>query len=110
MIDPPSDVKAHQAEQILELVWPDGAVDRLPYRYLRAECPCASCRDEWSGERIIHIEDVREEIKLVGLEMVGNYAIQPSWNDGHSSGIYTWELLREAAQGTPGREQPPSQP
>jgi len=101
MIDPPRDIKAHQAEQVLEITWPDGEVHRLPYRFLRAECPCASCRDEWSGARIIQIEHVREEIKLEGLELVGNYALQPSWNDGHSSGIYTWELLRETALGIP---------
>lgn len=98
MIDPPSNIRAHQAEQILEVTWPDGALDRLPYRFLRAECPCASCRDEWSGERIIQIEHVREDVKLEGLEPVGSYAIQPSWSDGHSTGIFTWELLREAAR------------
>ena len=98
MIDPPTNIRAHQAEQILEVSWPDGEVDRLPYRFLRAECPCASCRDEWTGERIIQIEHVRENIKLDGIEPVGTYAIQPSWSDGHSTGIFTWELLREAAR------------
>lgn len=101
MIDPPSNIRAHQAEQVLEITWPDGSVDRLPYRALRAECPCASCQDEWTGERIIQVEHVREDIKLDGLEMVGSYAIQPTWSDGHSTGIYTWELLRKAAADLP---------
>ncbi|WP_165071735.1 gamma-butyrobetaine hydroxylase-like domain-containing protein [Paludisphaera rhizosphaerae] len=101
MIDPPTNIRAHQAEQILEVSWPDGEVHRLPYRYLRAECPCASCRDEWTGERIIQIEHVREDVKLEGIEAVGSYAIQPSWSDGHSTGIFTWELLREAAHNLP---------
>jgi DUF971 family protein len=101
MIDPPSNIRAHQADQILEVAWPDGSVDRFPYRFLRAECPCASCRDEWSGERLIQIEHVREDVKLEGLEPVGNYAIKPSWSDGHSSGIFTWDMLRETALSIP---------
>lgn len=101
MIEAPSNIKAHQGDQILEIVWPDGAVDRLPYRFLRAECPCASCQDEWTGARIIQVEHVREDIKLDGLGAVGNYAIQPSWSDGHSTGILTWELLRKAAADLP---------
>ena len=104
MIDPPTNIRAHQAEQILEVSWPDGEVHRLPYRFLRAECPCASCRDEWSGERIIQIEHVREDVKLEGIEAVGSYAIQPSWSDGHSTGIFTWELLRETGLNLPKSE------
>jgi len=101
MIDPPSNIRAHQGDQVLEVAWPDGRVDRFPYRFLRSECPCASCRDEWTGERIIHIEDVRENIQLEGMEAVGSYAIRPSWSDGHSSGILTWETLRELAAQIP---------
>jgi len=104
MIDPPRNIRAHQADQILEIDWADGSVDRFPYRFLRAECPCASCRDEWSGERIIQIEHVREDVKLEGIEPVGNYAIKPLWSDGHSTGIFTWELLQEAARSIPAPE------
>lgn len=104
MIDPPTNIRAHQAEQILEVSWPDGEIHRLPYRFLRAECPCASCRDEWTGERIIQIEHVREDVKLEGIEAVGSYAIQPSWSDGHSTGIFTWELIRETGLNLPRSE------
>lgn len=97
MIDPPSDIKARQAEQVLEITWPDGGADRIPYRVLRAACPCAACKDEFTGERIIRYEDVREDVRLEGLETVGSYAVKPFWNDGHSTGIYTWEQLRETA-------------
>lgn len=83
------------------MTWSDGRVDRFPYRFLRSECPCASCRDEWTGERIIHIEDVRENLQLEGMETVGSYALKPSWSDGHSSGILTWETLRELAAQIP---------
>src|SRR5262249_46896337 len=49
MTDPPTNIRALQAEQVLEVSWPDERVDRLAYRLLRSECPCASCRNEWTG-------------------------------------------------------------
>jgi DUF971 family protein len=97
MIDPPSNIRALQAEQVLEVAWPDVRVDRFPYRFLRSECPCASCRDEWTGERIIREASIRPDLKLEGMELIGTYAVQLAWNDGHSSGLYTWESLRQLA-------------
>lgn len=97
MIDPPSNIRALQAEQLLEVTWPNGAVDRLPYLYLRSECPCANCRDEWTGERILRPESIRRDLNLTGLDPVGTYAVQFVWNDGHSSGIFTWESLHQLA-------------
>jgi DUF971 family protein len=99
MIEPPNNIRARQAEQELEIVWADGRTDRFSYRTLRAECPCASCRDEWTGERIIQPASIRPDLRLEGLELVGNYAVQPKWNDGHSSGLFTWELLQRLATG-----------
>ena len=97
MSDPPTNIRAHQADQTLELTWPDGATDRLPYRDLRAHCPCAACHDEWTGARILDPASIRPDLKLEGMEAVGNYAVRLGWNDGHSSGLYTWETLRRLA-------------
>ena len=98
MSDAPTNIRALQAEQILELTWDDGTVDRLPYRHLRAECPCASCRDEWTGERTLDPKSIRVDLKLDGMEPIGNYAVRLGWNDGHSSGLYTWETLQRLAR------------
>jgi DUF971 family protein len=99
MTDPPTNIRALQADQVLELAWPDGRVDRLPYRYLRGECPCATCRDEWTGARILDPANVPADIALTGMEPVGNYAVRLAWSDGHSSGLYTWEALANLATG-----------
>jgi DUF971 family protein len=101
MTEPPTNIRAFQAEQVLELTWPGGRVDRLDYRYLRGECPCATCRDEWTGARILDPSDVRPDLKLEGMEPVGNYAVRLAWNDGHGSGLYTWEALANLADSSP---------
>jgi DUF971 family protein len=97
MIDPPTNIRALQGEQVLEVTWSDGLVARFPYRFLRYQCPCASCQDEWTHERIINEDSIRPDLKLEGMEPIGTYAVQPAWSDGHSSGLYTWETLRELA-------------
>ncbi|HEV3121091.1 MAG TPA: DUF971 domain-containing protein [Isosphaeraceae bacterium] len=97
MIDAPTNIRAHQAEQVLELVWDDAAPVRLPYHFLRSECPCASCRDEWTGKRILDPNSIRADLKIEALEPVGNYAVRLAWNDGHGSGLYTWETLHRLA-------------
>ncbi len=102
MSEAPTNVRAHQSEQVLELTWQDGTVDRLPYHYLRGECPCASCRNEWTGERILDPKSIRPDLKLDGMESIGNYAVRLGWNDGHSSGLYTWENLRRLCNERPG--------
>jgi DUF971 family protein len=93
MADAPTNIRALQAERVLELTWPDGRVDRLGYRLLRGECPCASCRDEWTGARRLDPAAVPADIRLAGMEAVGNYAVRLAWDDGHGSGLYTWESL-----------------
>ncbi len=103
MSEAPTNIRAHQAEQVLELSWSDGSVARLPYHYLRGECPCASCRNEWTGERILDPATLPADLRLEGMEGIGSYAVRLGWNDGHSSGLYTWETLQRLT-----REWPPS--
>ncbi len=102
MTETPTNIRALQGDQVLELTWESGAVARLPYKELRGECPCASCRNEWTGERILDPETIPDDIKLEGMEPIGNYAVRLNWSDGHSSGLYTWETLARIALKPPG--------
>lgn len=95
MVNPPTGIRAIQSEQVLELGWENGTEFRIPYRHLRANCPCATCRDEWTGKRLLDPNSLREDLKLEGMEGIGHYAVRLVWNDGHRSGIFTWEMLRE---------------
>jgi DUF971 family protein len=101
MTDPPSNIRAHQADQVLELAWEDGRVDHLPYRYIRGECTCATCKDEWTHERIIDPASIRAGLQLEGMELIGYYAVRLVWNDGHSSGLFSWDILRRLADDAP---------
>jgi DUF971 family protein len=94
----PTNIRAQQADQALELTWPDGRVDLLAYRHIRSNCPCASCRDEWTGARILDPAAIRQDLKVEGMEPVGSYAVRLVWNDGHGTGLYTWESLRTLAE------------
>ncbi len=94
MPDAPTLFRAHKAEREFEIAWPDGTAARLPFRTLRAACPCAMCVDEMTGVRIIRLEDVPEDIAPVKLEPAGNYALRIAWSDGHATGIYPWDRLR----------------
>ena len=94
MPDPPTNIRALQAQQTLEITWPEGTVKLLPYLMVRSECPCATCRNEWTGERVLDTASIPADLKLTGMENIGTYAVQFAWSDGHSSGIFTWETLR----------------
>jgi DUF971 family protein len=83
---------------VLGIQWSDGHKGVYPVRYLRQQCPCAACVDEWTGERRLNVDDVPMLIMLQDIVPVGRYALQFRWNDGHDSGIYSYTLLRKLCQ------------
>lgn len=99
MTEPPIDIKARQAEGMLTLTWgtPEWSVS-LPYKDLRSECPCAACKDEWTGARILDPATIDPNIKISDMELVGSYALKIGWSDGHGSGLFTWENLRKLSE------------
>ncbi len=77
----------------LHIDWKDGGSRQYAYRLLRICCPCASCIDEWSGQKILDETTIPTNIIPRKSNFVGNYAIQIEWSDGHNTGIYSWKLL-----------------
>jgi len=86
---------AQRGERELEIAWADGQRGTLDVRALRLACRCAVCVDEWSGEDRLDPASVPEDVRPVKLQPVGRYAIQIDWSDGHTSGIYPFDRLRE---------------
>ncbi len=95
MVQPPKSIRSLSEDQVLELVWESGKTTRFPFRFLRQQCPCAACVNEFTGERILDPESVPQEIQPEGLGFSGNYGLKIGWSDGHHSGIYTWERFEE---------------
>jgi ATP-binding protein involved in chromosome partitioning len=79
----------------VRIVWKDGHESLYPGRALRAACSCAGCVDELSGSKRLHEAFLPQDIYPLAIEPVGRYAIRFRWSDGHSTGIYTFEHLRE---------------
>ena len=79
----------------LILGWADGQSSRLAPRDLRIDCPCAKCRDEVSGKRLLDPGSVPLDIRLTRIWSVGNYALGMAFSDGHDTGIYTFKTLRK---------------
>ena len=95
MVLAPRDLKALRSERVLRITWGDGRVADLRFKYLRGECGCAGCVDEITGERILDVTTIPEDLGLESMQLVGNYAVRVHWSDGHATGLYTWERLRE---------------
>lgn len=79
----------------LTITWRDGAVAHYPYFYLRNVCPCASCVDEITGEKVLDAKRIPADIHIRQADYVGNYALRITWSDGHDTGIYAFRFLRE---------------
>lgn len=86
-------------DKFLKTVWSDGYEASIKLESLRKNCPCATCRDERdkaSGQKFMLLNTFKAgQNELTNIQAAGNYAIVPTWGDGHDTGIYTWEVLRE---------------
>lgn len=94
----PKNIRSIRSDRQLELTWPDGLTVSIPFRYLRGRCSCAVCVNEFTGQRVVDVPDIPEGIEVEGAELVGNYALKITWNDRHSSGLYTWDYLRKLCE------------
>src|ERR1700756_3366326 len=94
-------MQAVQVEQIgneVAIKWEDGSESYIPLEKLRRACPCAGCKGEVDVMGNLYKNPEKplspSAFRLVRIETVGTYAVQPIWADGHATGIYTFEYLR----------------
>jgi ATP-binding protein involved in chromosome partitioning len=80
----------------VRFVWDEGHEDMWPARELRLQCTCALCQSEMTGERILDPDSVPEDISVTHMEFVGNYGLSIHFSDGHTTGIYRWQLLQRS--------------
>lgn len=99
----PKGVKVLGSQRKLKIEWASGQVTECAFSRLRKNCPCAECRSERDQEPNQLVDEVSGELVLrtgttlsiTKVELVGNYALQIEWSDGHKHGIYTWEYLMD---------------
>ncbi len=82
-------------EHDIKIIWSDNVEDIYPPRFLRLRCRCAQCVEEMTGRPLLDPNTVPENITATSLKLVGRYGLQIWWSDGHSTGIYTFNSLRE---------------
>ena len=91
----PTDLKLHQRSRVLELAFDDGSRYRLPCEYLRVYSPSAEVRGHGPGQEVLQLG--KENVNIAEIEPVGTYAVRLRFDDGHDTGLYSWEWLHHLA-------------
>src|SRR2546428_13253389 len=87
----PSEIKLRQKSRLMELVFSDGGQFELSYELLRVYSPSAEVRGHGPGQEVLQVGKC--DVDISSLEPSGSYAVQPTFSDGHSTGIYSWDYL-----------------
>lgn len=87
----PTDIKLHQRSKILEVAFDSGETFKLPCEYLRVYSQSAEVTGHAPGQEVLQVG--KQDVNIENITPVGNYAVKLHFDDGHDSGIYTWEHL-----------------
>jgi len=96
----PIDIELDSGGRRLRFTWADGKKSAYEWEYLRWRCPCAECsgEGEYPGQLQGRTELRPEEVEMIDVELVGRYAVKPTWRDGHDTGLFTFRNLRALAE------------
>ena len=86
-----TDITLHQASHVLEVSFDNGETFKLPCEYLRVYTPSAEALGHTPGQEVL--QTGKQDINITSIKPIGNYGIEPAFTDGHSSGIYSWDML-----------------
>ena len=89
MPEQPTEIKLHQQSRLLEIAFSDGACFRLPYEFLRVYSPSADVSGH--GQEVLQVG--KKNVGVTGVVPAGSYAMQINFDDGHDTGLYSWEYL-----------------
>lgn len=89
----PTEIVLHQKSRTLEVAFDDGDRFQLPFEFLRVMSPSAEVRGHGPGQETLQVG--KRNVVLTGVEPIGSYALKLTFDDGHDSGLYTWEYLHE---------------
>jgi DUF971 family protein len=83
------------SESKITIVWSDETKSEFDAYQLRRACPCAHCVNEWTGEKVLKDEELELDLKIEDIKLVGRYALNIYFSDGHETGIYSFSYLYE---------------
>ena len=88
-----------ESDSELTINWSDNSETHYQAAHLRRSCPCAMCINEWTGEKILSDESIAEDVHFTHISIVGRYALNFHFSDGHETGIYSFAMLRRMGGG-----------
>lgn len=89
---------SQESNSLLRITWADEHVCDFAAARLRRACPCAQCVNEWTGQRTLKPETISDDVEINDLNIVGRYALNFRWSDGHETGIYSFQYLRDLCE------------
>src|SRR5215210_298497 len=87
-----------ESDREISIKWSDETETSYNADELRRACPCAGCVNEWTGEKILKADNVADDTNFSHISIVGRYALNFHFSDGHDTGIYSFKFLRELAE------------
>ncbi len=93
MIEPTQIIE--ESDREISVNWSDGNESKYTAAQLRRACPCAGCVNEWTGEKTLRDESVPDDLSFSHITIVGRYALNFHFSDGHETGIYSFAYLRK---------------
>ena len=87
----PESLTVHGQTKVLEIGFADGAHFRIPFELMRVYSPSAEVQGHGPGQEVL--QTGKRNVTIAEIEPVGNYAVKPTFSDGHESGLFTWEYL-----------------
>src|SRR5947209_8027972 len=93
MIEPVQIIE--ESDSAISVKWSDGTETRYTAPELRRSCPCATCIDEWTGDKRLDAATIPDDLTITSTSIVGRYALNFHFSDGHDTGIYSFKYLRE---------------
>jgi len=87
----PTELNLHRTSKVLEITFEDGQNFNLPCEYLRVNSPSAEVQGHGIGQEVLQLD--KEDVNIDKIDPVGNYAVILHFDDGHNTGIYSWETL-----------------
>lgn len=87
----PTGFTVHNKSRMLDVSFDDGASFTIPFELLRVYSPSAEVRGHGAGQEVLQLG--KRDVGIAALDPVGNYAVQPTFTDGHNTGLYSWDYL-----------------